>query len=295
MSSCARERAGLGRLTLGAALVALVTLGSTLGTTSARFTTTGDATATSSTRAACASGSAYSTLLATPAYSPTLWWRFANLTGSTTVADASGHASTGTVVGTGLTFGTANAGLVTCDTTYAMRQPGSATSTGFVATSTAVIAPTTLTVATWIRTSALTGGRIIGFGSSSTAGSVQQDRALLLDRSGRVVFHLAVTTGHLLITSPSSVANGTVHLVVATLSGTSAALYVDGVRVASAPTLALAPTYAGYWRAGWEQNIATLIPTSRNQANVRQDEVTVWEGRALSASEVSTLWAANHW
>ncbi len=295
MSPRSRERGGLVRLTVGAGLVALVALSSTLGTTSARLTSAGVATVTTSTRAACAGGAPYATQLMTAAYSPTLWWRFANLTGTATVADASGHANTGSVVGTGLTFGTATIGLVSCDTTYAMRQPGAATSVGFVTTSTAAVAPTTLTIATWIRTTALTGGRIVGFGSSSVGGSTQQDRALLLDRSGRVVFHLAVTTGHLLITSPATVANGTAHLVVATLSGTSAALYVDGVRVASAPSIGLAPVYVGYWRAGWEQNIATLIPTARNQANVRQDEVAIWEGRALSGSEVSSLWVANHW
>ena len=295
MRRLARDRSRPLRLTAGAGLAILVALGGSLGTTSAQFTSSARATATSSTRAACTSGTPYATLLATPAYTPTVWWRFANLTGSTTVADTSGHGNTGTVVNAGLTFGAANAGLIACDTTYAMRQPGGAAATGFVATSTGVAAPTTLTLATWIRTAALTGGRLVGFGSSATVGSAVQDRALLLDRSGRVVFQVATTSGNVLLTSPATVADNVVHLVVATLSGGFMTLYVDGARVGSALAVSPAAPYTGFWRAGWDQNVAALIPTSRNQANARQDEVAVWVGRALTDPEVSTLWAANHW
>jgi len=289
------ERTGYGRLVAAGALVALVLAGTTMGTTSAQLTAATSATATSSTRAACASGTPYATLLASPAMLPTLWWRFDNLTGTPTVTDLSGHGNNGTVVGTGLTFGVANVGLVTCDATYSLRQPGAAASTGFVATPTQRAAPTTLTIATWVRSTALTGGRIVGFGDSAAAGSTVQDRALFLDRSGRVVFQVRTTTGNLLLTSPAAITNNAVRLVVATLSGTSAALYVDGVRVASSLVISPAPAYAGYWRAGWDQNVAAIIPTSRNQAALRQDELAIWEGRALSDTEVTALWAGNHW
>jgi hypothetical protein len=135
----------------------------------------------------------------------------------------------------------------------------------------------------------------VGFGDSASAGSTQQDRALFLDRTGRAVFQVRTTTGNLLLTSPAAITNNAVRLVVATLSGTSAALYVDGVRVASSLVISPAPVYAGYWRAGWDQNVAAIIPTSRNQAALRQDEVAIWEGRALSDTEVTTLWTGNHW
>jgi hypothetical protein len=276
-------------------LAALVSLGATVGSTTARLTGASSAKATLSTRAACASGTPYSTLLSSPAMLPTLWWRFGNLTGTTTVTDSTGHGNTGSVVNAGLTFGTANVGLVACDATYALRQPGAAASTGFVVTPTQRTAPTTLTIATWVRGAALTGGRIVGFGDSASAGSTQQDRALFLDRSGRVVFQVRTTTGNLLLTSPAAVTTNTARLVVATLTGTAAALYVDGTRVASALVISPAPAYAGYWRAGWDQNVAALIPTSRNQANVRQDEIAIWEGRALSDTEVTALWKGNHW
>lgn len=288
-----------GRLVVAAVLAALVsfgsTVGSTVGRTSAAFTASSTATAQSSTRAACSSGTPYASLLATPALLPTLWWRFGNLTGTTTVTDSTGHGNNGSVVNTGLTFGVANVGLVTCDTTYSLRQPGAATSTGFVVAPTLRPSPTTLTIATWVRTASLTGGRIVGFGDSASGGSTQQDRALLLDRTGRVVFQVRTASGNLLLSSPAPITNNAVHLVVATLSGASATLYVDGARVASALVIAPAPVYSGYWRAGWDQNVASIIPTSRNQAAVRQDELAVWEGRALSDTEVAGLWSGNHW
>ncbi len=283
------------RLTAAAGLAVLLTLATSLGTTSGQFAATAKATTTSSTRAACTTGAPYASLLATPAYAPNLWWRFANLTGTTTVADASGSGATGTVVNAGLTFGAANAGLITCDTTYAMRQPGTAAATGFVTTTTATTSPSVFSIATWVRTAALTGGRIAGFSSSSSAGSGVQDRALLLDRSGRVVFQVATTTGNVLLTGPTAISDNVVHLVVATFDGSTMSLYVDGAKVGTAVVAAPAAPYAGFWRCGWDQNVATLIPTARNQANVRQDEFAVWQGKALTASDVSTLWASNHW
>ncbi len=295
MCRTSTERGSVGRLLVVGALAALVTVGATVGSTSAAFTASTTAGATSSTRAACTGGTPSATFMAAPAMLPTLWWRFGNLTGSTTVTDSSGHGNTGSIINAGLTFGAVNVGLVTCDATYAMRQPGAVTSTGFVATPAQRLAPSTLTIATWVRSTSLTGGRIVGFGDSASAGSVQQDRALFLDRTGRVVFQVRTTTGSLLLTSPTAITNNAVRLVVATLSGTSAALYVDGARVASALVISPAPAYAGYWRAGWDQNAAAVIPTARNQATLRQDELAIWEGRALSDTDVTALWTSNHW
>ena len=286
---------GGGRLLLAAALVAVVSVGSTVGSSTARFTDSSTARWTGSTRPACSPGNPFPATLATAAYLPTLWWRFDTTTGATTVNDLSGHGNSGTVVNTGLTFGTANAGLIPCDTTYALRQPGAAASTGFVVQPTVRTAPTSYTLATWIRSTSLRGGRILGFGSSSTAGSTTHDRALLLDRSGRPVFHVRTSTGNLLLTGPARVTDNGVHQLVATFSGSVAKLYVDGALVAtSLPVTPLAP-YAGYWRAGWDQNIASLIPTARNQATTRQDEVAIWDGRVLSGAEIDTLWQSNHW
>ena len=103
------------------------------------------------------------------------------------------------------------------------------------------------------------------------------------------------STGNVLVTSPARVTDNVIHLVVAAFAGTTATLYVDGKSVASGTVAAPLPAYAGYWRAGWDQNVAALITGARNQATVRQDELAIWEGRALSAAEVAALFAGNHW
>ena len=84
-------------------------------------------------------------------------------------------------------------------------------------------------------------------------------------------------------------------MLAATFNGSVAKLYVDGALVATSLPVTPLAAYPGYWRAGWDQSIATLIPTSRNQATTRQDEVAIWEGRVLSGAEISDLWRANHW
>lgn len=290
-----RDTARRLRLPLAAGLAVVASVLPLVSTTSAQYTSSAAATTSATTRAACGGGTPYATLLGSPSYLPSLWWRFSEVTGTTTITDGSGHGRTGTLTGNGVTFGTANTGLVTCDTTYAMRQLGNAGSTGRVVSATPVTSPTTLTIATWIRSTSLNGGRIVGFGDSATAGSTVQDRALLLDRSGRAVFQVATTTGNVLLTSPARVTDNVLHLVVATLSGTSARLYVDGVQVAAGIVASPRPAYTGYWRAGWDQNVAAVITGSRNQAALRQDELAIWEGRALSGAEVADLWGANHW
>jgi hypothetical protein len=280
---------------LVAALVGTAAFGLTTGTTSAQLTQSATASVVGSTRAACASGAPYATALTAPAMTPTVWWRFSNLTGAAAVPDSSGNGNTGTASGTGLTFGAATVGLITCDTTYAMRQAGAAASTGFVVLPTSRTAPTTFSIATWILSNSLTGGRVVGFGDAAVGGSTVSDRALLFNRTGQAVFQMRTAAGSVLLTSPARVTNNVLHLVVATETAGTGRLYVDGVLVASSlPTALLAP-YTGYWRAGWDQNVATIIPTARNQATTRQDEVAIWEGRALTAGEVSALYASNHW
>jgi hypothetical protein len=176
-----------------------------------------------------------------------------------------------------------------------MRQPGNTGSTGYVVLPTARTSPASFSIATWVLSNSLTGGRVVGFGNAVTGGSTVHDRALLFNRTGNAVFHVRTSTGNLLLASPARVTNNVLHLVVATFDGTRARLYVDGALVSTSAAVVPAAAYTGYWRAGWDQNVATLIPTSRNQATTRQDEVAIWEGRALTATEVSTLHLSNHW
>lgn len=278
-----------------AALVGLASVGALVGSSSAKLSDSSTATWGGTTRTACSPTNPFPATLSAPGTMPTLWWRFNILTGATTVNDSSGHGNNGTIRLGGLTFGTTVAGLIPCDSTYAMRQAGSPATRGFVATPAPRLAPTSYTISTWILSSSLTGGRILGFGNATTGGSATHDRALLLDRSGRPVFHVRTSTGNLLLTGPSQVTDNLVHWLAATFDGSVAKLYVDGALVATSLPVTPAAAYPGFWRAGWDQNIAALIPTSRNQADTQQDEVAIWEGRVLSGGEISSLWRSNHW
>jgi hypothetical protein len=279
-----------------AGLVGVLLAGVNVEGSTALMTSSAGAIASVSTGAGCVSGTPYATALSTPALRPTVWWRFAVTGNPTTIADASGNGNTGRRRGTGLTYGPTNTGLVLCDTTYSVNQPGTATSNGFITTQTAITSPSTFTIATWVRTTALTGGRVLGFSSSATGNSATHDRALLLNTTGRAVLHVRTSTGNLLLTSPAPVADGTPHLLTATLSGGTARLYVDGVQVATnLVPITLGANYTGYWRAGRDNNVAALIPGARNQAATTQDEVAVWTGRALTATEIAHLYSSNHW
>jgi hypothetical protein len=281
---------------MAVAALAAALLTSDLGATSAVLESTAGASVGVTTRGSCTAGTPYATAVSTPALNPTVWWRMGVTGNPTTIPDSSGNGNTARRRGSGLTFGTANAGLIACDTTYSMNQPGAANSTGFITTQAAITSPTTFTIATWVRTTALTGGRVLGFSRSATGNSSTHDRALLLDTAGRVVFHVRTSTGNLLLTSPASVADGNAHLLTGTLSGGTARLYVDGVQVATnLVPITLGAAYTGYWRAGRDNNVAALIPGSRNQAATRQDEVAIWTGRALTPAEIDQLWRANHW
>lgn len=289
------DHARLLRATAVAALVGLVSVGALVGSSSAKLSDAATATWGGTTRTACSPTNPFPATLSAPATMPTLWWRFNTLTGATTVNDSSGHGNNGTVRAGGLTFGTTIAGLIPCDATYAMRQAGTPATRGFVVTPVPRAAPTSYTISTWILSGSLTGGRVLGFGSAVTGGSATHDRALLLDVSGRPVFHVRTSTGNLLLAGPSRVTDNVLHWLTATFDGSVAKLYVDGALVATSLPVTPAATYPGYWRAGWDQNIAALIPTSRNQANTQQDEVAIWEGRVLSGAEISSLWRSNHW
>ena len=53
------------------------------------------------------------------------------------------------------------------------------------------------------------------------------------------------------MTSPSAYNNGQWHLVVAEIGPSGQQLWVDGVKVASNPSVTSAQNYTGYWHLGW--------------------------------------------
>lgn len=293
------------RLFLCAALLGVAGLGAmaqqpgTVGT-AALLTSAATTTMSISTAAACANGVPYAQELATFSPSPTLWWRFDTAASATTVPDASGSGNAGTVVTpnapltSGLTLGTAASGLIDCDTTTGLLQAGGATDAGFIVSPTPEMSPTTYTVSAWVGTKTAAGGRLVGFGDSKTGSSTISDSALLINKSGQPVFEVAGGPASTLLHGAQSIADGVAHLVVATRHGNSVALYVDGVLVDSADTIAIPTAYSGYWRVGADA-LAGIGPTDRDQAAATVDEVAVWNSTALPAATVEAMFTSNHW
>lgn len=112
--------------------------------------------------------------------------------------------------------------------------------------------PNVFSLEAWFQTSSTANGRIIGFsdGFTPTADS-SWDRIIYLDATGRVIFGIYPGTT-VTIASPAgqSYADGAWHHVVATLSGSGMALYLDGALVDSRSGYTTGQNFTGTWKIG---------------------------------------------
>lgn len=162
------------------------------------------------------------------------------------------------------------------------------TASGKITTSNAQTAPSTFTVEAWVKTTSTRGGRIVGFGQSPAATSVQAftDRVLYLDNSGRANF-MVNDTAVRTVTSRSGINDGQWHHVAGTVDANGMQLFVDGVRVGRDQRYNAPKTYEGYWRIGADQtNGFTNKPSDQGLAG-SIDEVAV-TNRALTVAEVQS-------
>jgi Concanavalin A-like lectin/glucanases superfamily len=294
-----------------------------VGATGATLTAVTTSSGSLTTRTACTAGTGYPA--AVQALHPTLYWRFGDPSGSTAVADDSGNGNDGLVVdsspGLGalpVTLGTPGSGLIWCDGTNGLLSASSPVALG---SGSFVVWPAerpnldTFSIAAWIRTTSVTGGRVIGMGSSTWADDVNTDRQIFLNDAGHAVFGVAPAGVRHTLISPAAVNDGQPHFLVATLGPAGAQLFVDGVLVAADATVTTAEQYTGneqqdppppaggsggptpdgfgYWRVGWD-NLSGWGPTDGGLAGVI-DEAAVFENTQLTAAQVAALWAANHW
>lgn len=167
--------------------------------------------------------------------------------GSLFVTDSSGAGNTGIYRGT-----------MRANTTTPMacpRDTGSAYvlngTSSYVSTSTRITNPTVFSEEAWFKTT-VAGGKIIGFGSSQTGSSTQNDRHVYVSTTGQIVFGAYNGTTQV-ITSPDTYTDGDWHHVAATMSpATGMRLYIDGDLVASNASYTAGENYAGYVRIGYD-------------------------------------------
>jgi PKD repeat protein len=154
------------------------------------------------------------------------------------------------------------------------------TATGIAATQTKVSAPRQFSMEAWFSTTSTSGGKLIGFGDSATGLSNGYDRQITMNTAGKLSFGVYNNTN----TSVSSTAaynDGKWHHVVATVSGTGMALFVDGAQVAS-KTVAGLVAYDGYWKLGGDRTWDGSNP----YLNATVDDVAVYPA-ALTAAQVA--------
>ncbi|MGL5810630.1 MAG: PKD domain-containing protein [Nocardioides sp.] len=146
-------------------------------------------------------------------------------------------------------------------------------------------APNEFTTAIWFKTTATTGGRLIGYGVSNSGTSSTHDRLLYLRDDGRLVFGV-YPNAEQRVTSTDSYRDGTWHFAVASLSPTAGMkLYVDGALVGTNPNTG-AQNFLGYWRVGsdtvWSGSSARTFTGSLDEAAIFS--------RALTDAEIAELW-----
>ncbi|MCW2849191.1 MAG: hypothetical protein JWR90_3165 [Marmoricola sp.] len=160
-----------------------------------------------------------------------------------------------------------------------------------------VLAPTTYSIETWIKTSTTTGGQIVGYGNgrprtdtAATQASTKYDRVLYMQNNGQVRFGVnpgTVTT----VVSPKALNDNKWHHVVATQGSAGMALYVDGARVATNPATGSA-AYKGVWHVGGDSLSGFTSRPSQNFFKGLIDETAIYPA-ALSAARVTAHYTAN--
>lgn len=205
-----------------------------------------------------------------------------NYTFTGNAADASGNNNTGTLQNLPATaagrFGIAASA-------YSLNG-----SSQYISTATAFSNPTGLTVSIWFKTASVTGGMLIGFGSSATGPSAQADRHMYMNNAGQVYF--GMNSSALYSVNSALAYNDNIwHLATGTASATAGmVLYIDGVQIANNATGKTGDNYTGYWRIGYD-NITSSWPSAPSSFyfNGLVDDALIYS-RALTATEINTLY-----
>ncbi|MDQ3452717.1 MAG: hypothetical protein M3493_08495, partial [Actinomycetota bacterium] len=143
--------------------------------------------------------------------------------------------------------------------------------------------PRRYSVEAWFKTDTRAGGKLIGFGSStSTSGSY--DRHVYMTNSGQLVFGTHPGRPSTISTSAAYNDNRWHHLV-ATQGTNGMRLYVNGVLRASNTTVD-SENYLGYWRIGGDNLNGWPSAPSSYYVRAAMDEFAVF-GYALTAEQVT--------
>lgn len=147
----------------------------------------------------------------------------------------------------------------------------------------------------WFRTTTATGGKLIGFESSTAATSNRADRHVFVRNDGKLTYGGWTSGGSTqTITTPAAYNDGTWHYLVVTSQPSNerqrSTIYVDGIAVTTGVTSNVSE-YTGYWRLGYGSlPNGSGYPTSANFAG-SLDNAAIYTA-ALSSARVAAHYAA---
>ncbi|WP_052460932.1 PKD domain-containing protein [Microbacterium gorillae] len=179
------------------------------------------------------------------------------------------------------------AGAISETGSYATSFSGSSSSRA--STSTSVVGPQTYSTESWFKTNTSRGGKIVGFGSSSTGSSSSYDRHVYMTNAGKLIFG-AYDGATRTVTSPASYNDNAWHHVVATQDASGMKLYVDGALVGSDATATVAQSFTGYWRIGGDSIGSWPSAPSSQWFTGAIDDVAIYP-QALTADQVMAHYA----
>ncbi len=161
----------------------------------------------------------------------------------------------------------------------------------YISTNNAYVNPSTVSVSAWFKTSATTGGVLAGFSSMRTGNGGNRDRFIYMTSGGQLYFGVAPGAVKRYISTTASFNDGHWHMATGTVGAGGLKLYVDGVLLASDPTVTSSEVYTGYWRFGHDDISTWPEAPASHYFEGTIDDVIVHH-RELSASEIGILFTA---
>ncbi len=207
---------------------------------------------------------------------PAFYWRFEETSGSS-AADSSPNGNQGSLTGGDQNVGGAvGSGVALSGDLHAYESVNRSN-------------PMPYSMELWFNSTSNAGGKLMGFGNSTTGVSTQYDRHVYMTNDGRLVFG-AYPGGVQAVSSAGTYNDGAWHHVVATHGGSGMSLYVDGTLVGQ-NAVTSAEGYSGRFRVGGDNlNGWPDQPTSRG-LDAQYDEAALYL-RDLLSSEIQIHYEA---
>ena len=139
----------------------------------------------------------------------------------------------------------------------------------------------------WVKTSTKRGGKIVGYGGSSSGDSGSYDRHVYMDNAGHIIFGVYPGGVRTVSSGTKTYNDNQWHHIVASQGSAGIVLYIDGKKISSDASTTTAQDYAGYWRIGGDNLNGWPNQPSSNYIGGVIDDVAIYP-TALPLSKVRT-------